>query len=92
MTDREIAAIESRIIKFGDALSELSRHRDRTKELIRIIHQPGFTTPAEALLLRGALDAMTAQARSLAQFSDTFHKGTLGIGRRVAKGAVRTAV
>lgn len=40
---------------------------DFMDEMWRYIHRPGFTTPAEALLVAGMLEAIDAQARTLAQ-------------------------
>jgi hypothetical protein len=91
MPKRDIAAIESRLREIDNMLSELSRHRARTKELLRIIRQPGWTTPAEFLLSRVVLDSMLLHGGQLVQLSDAFHKGALDIAKRGEKGTGKTA-
>jgi hypothetical protein len=67
MSDKHIAMIDKKITALSDALANLGKGTDM-KELIRIIRFPGWTTPAEAWLVMGALDALTAQANQLAKF------------------------
>jgi hypothetical protein len=64
-TADHLARIESRIKDVDRAVSDLTDAKV-TQELLQIIHRPGWTTPAEALLVLASLDSMHAQATALA--------------------------
>ena len=61
MEKRQLDRLESSIKQLCEGLDGLP-DRQQFFELLRIIHQPGWTTFPEALLIQGLVDAMTAQA------------------------------
>lgn len=61
-----IAVIDKKITALSDALAHLGKGTD-LKELLRIIRQPGWTTPAEFAFAVTILDSMTEQANQLAR-------------------------
>jgi hypothetical protein len=76
-----VARLESRIKEVEQALSAAADPK-MTQEMLLIIHRPGFTTPAEVLLVTAALDSLHAQATAL-----TSHRQALLNGcRAVAAG------
>jgi hypothetical protein len=68
--------LERSIRSLGDCLNRLSSDND-VAEFLRIIHRPGWTTPAEFKLVTGIVESMIAQARALTQL-----KGALMTGSR----------
>jgi hypothetical protein len=58
MSDNHAKTLESAIREFQSCVHDMS-NSNNTEELLRIIHKPGFTTPAEFLLLISALKAAT---------------------------------
>lgn len=64
MEKHELLKVEAHIqaIKAADAVLADSGDAD---ELWRIIHQPGWTTLAEAAFLEAALESISAQTRQL---------------------------
>jgi len=59
-----LAKIEGHIESIRSAHAALADSSD-ADELFRIIHQPGWTTPAEVAFLTTALESMQAQTRQL---------------------------
>jgi hypothetical protein len=49
-------------------------------DLISIIHRPGWTTPAEFMLVSGLVDAMTAHTKVIAGLQQTLLGGAAAIG------------
>lgn len=62
MAHHDIKALEKKVTDLSNALAHLGT-TDDLKELIRIIHGPGWTTPAEFLLVTSALESISAQTR-----------------------------
>jgi hypothetical protein len=44
-------------------------------DLITVVHQPGFTTPAEARLIAGIVAAMTRTVENVAELKTSLHEG-----------------
>jgi len=64
MQKREISHLEARIKEMREDLTSLADGAP-FQEFLKIIHHPGFTTPAEILLFTGIVDSMRAQAGAL---------------------------
>ena len=64
MEKHELAKIEAHIQAMRVAHAALADGSD-ADELFRIIHQPGWTTPAELAFLTTALESIQAQTRQL---------------------------
>ena len=73
--------IEARCKDLSQNLKTPADERNMT-ELMTIIHRPGWTTPAEALLVGGYLDAMNAHAQHLANLSQTLLAGARAVGTK----------
>lgn len=65
MTKDQLKRLQKNTSLLQELLSDLGR-ADELKELLRHIRQPGWTTPAEFILVSRGLEAATAQARALA--------------------------
>ena len=64
MEKRDVIHLEAQIKQLRGNLSGLADGKP-FEELLVIIHKPGFTTPAEALLLTGLVDSMIEQTNCL---------------------------
>jgi len=58
-----------------------------TDELWRIIHNPGWTTPAERLLVTASLEYIIAQAKLLNNLQQNLLAGARAVGKTQAAGA-----
>ena len=58
-----------------------------TDELWRIIHNPGWTTPAERLLVTASLEYIIAQAKLLNNLQQNLLVGARAVGKTQAAGA-----
>lgn len=76
---KHIVTLDKKISALSDALAHLGKGTD-LKELLRIIGNPGWTTPAELAFTVAILDSMQAQAAQLTKLSERL----LGAGRKVA--------
>jgi hypothetical protein len=79
MPRQHVKKLEGRIRALGKSLSALTDD-SYEKEFLRIIHKPGWTTPAEFNLVVGALDSMVSQARSLANQKRALLAGSKAVG------------
>ena len=79
MEKHELSLIEAHIqsIKTSHAALGDSSEMD---ELFKVIHFPGFTTPAELAFLRASLDSIIAQTKQLA----ALRQGVLTAAKLVA--------
>lgn len=75
MPRHDIPGLEKKITDLSKALANLSSEDD-LRELIRIIRKPGWTTPAEFILVSGMVDTMAAQVKALSQMKDVLLKGS----------------
>jgi len=67
--------LERQINDLSHNLTDLARDGD-FKELIKIIHQPGWTTPAELTLVTGTVESMIAQSKALIGLKQALIKGS----------------
>jgi len=65
MQQTDLNHLEKTVTELSNALSKLG-DGESLREFLRIIHQPGFTTPAEVLLFRGIADSLLEQTRAVA--------------------------
>jgi hypothetical protein len=71
----DIAYLEMRINQLGDQLEVMGDTGD-LKELIFLLHHPGWTTPAEYLLVSGIVDVMFEQVNSLTTLRQSLITGS----------------
>jgi len=64
MDKQQIATFESQIKEFNNSLRQLMGG-DSLDGLMKVIHQPGWTTIADIAFVGGILDSMVSQARAL---------------------------
>jgi len=77
----DLKQVESRISNVTQTLKALADDRELT-DLLAIIHKPGWTTPAEALLVNGLLDSMIAHAKHLAELKQTLLAGARAVSAK----------
>lgn len=66
MTDEhDLAGLDEKIGRLGRNLARLTEH-ELTATFPVIVHQPGWTTPAEAALVHASLDALTVHTEMIA--------------------------
>lgn len=71
----DLQGLGERIKKLDASLKALAGSGDKTvgasgddlTELLRIIHQPGWTTPAEFILVSGLVDSLTRQVEAMTE-------------------------
>jgi hypothetical protein len=74
------------LAKLGKKLSTLNDGFDGLgdgsdiKELLRIIHRPGWTTIAELTLVHGIVDSMNAHIEAIAGLKASLVKGSQQVG------------
>jgi len=64
MQQHDLTHLETRIKDMCDSLTSVADKKG-FEEFLTIIHKPGFTTPAEIALLRGVVDTMQEQTKTL---------------------------
>lgn len=81
----DIARLERDIRTLQKTVQALARD-DVYNQLLELIHRPGWTTPAEFLLVDGAVNSMTAQLRELTALRDTVVVAArqIAVGERVS--------
>jgi hypothetical protein len=82
MSEQHDIAVLARDIEALQKTLHAFAHEDPLAQLLKFIHQPGWTTPAEYLLVHGAINAMNAQVRELMTLRDV----VVGAGREIAAG------
>lgn len=82
MKQHDVVHIESQIKELRGSLARLAD--DRTlQELLFIIRQPGWTTPAEYTLVSGVVDSMLAHTEVLAGLTRVLVNGSRLVGTEV---------
>ncbi len=77
-SEHNLAHLEARIKELSTQLATLADTQD-LEELIIIIHRPGWTTPAEYVLVSGLVDAMHEHAKTLASLKQTLITGSRAV-------------
>ena len=80
MEIQHVEALEGKIKKLQTALTSFSVSED-FDELWKIIHRPGWTTPAEGIFASGLIESMIGQVEVLA----SMRKMLLTASREVGK-------
>jgi hypothetical protein len=70
MPSHDIPQLEKHIKSLHEAVNDLAQEDDFI-EMLKIIHFPGYTTPAEYRLVAGLIAEMTAQVRALTNLRGT---------------------
>lgn len=74
----DLVRLEERIKELRGHMSRMSITED-LDELLNIIHRPGWTTPAEMLLVAGLVDAMHEHAQAFATLRQTLVNGSRAV-------------
>ena len=77
----DIARLERDIVTLQKTVHAFAAE-DVYKQLLKYIHQPGWTTPAEFQLVEGVVNAMNAQLRELTALRDV----VVGASRQIGAG------
>jgi hypothetical protein len=81
MNAEQLNHLEKSINNLRTELRKLTSGDDLAA-LIPVIHRPGFTTPAEATLVAGIVNAMTVHAQALLQLQGALVKGANMVGAK----------
>lgn len=76
----DIKKLEKKVTSISKLLANLNSAADFRK-LILEWRRPGWTTPAEFLLVSGILDSMEGQVKALAQLKGDLIKGSKAVTR-----------
>ena len=82
----DIARLEVRLQDLGEALTGLA-DCEAIGETLRYIHQPGWTTPAEYLLVNELVSALHAQVEVMREMTGALVAGAREIGTAAKVGA-----
>jgi hypothetical protein len=86
MEQPEVAKLEKNIHSLRSDLKRIT-FDEGTEEFLKIIRRPGWTTPAEGLLVNALIDSMRAQVQVLAGMQAALLAGSREV--RVEARAVR---
>jgi hypothetical protein len=78
MSKHDVAHLESAAKKLRQQLADLNSDA-YFEELIPIWRRPGWTTPAELLLVEGAINAMIGAAGQLAEMQQALLRGSQAV-------------
>jgi len=86
MEKHDITKLEKHVKELNQNLNSLA---DNTEfdELLRIIHRPGWTTPAEFLFAMGVVESMTVHARALTDLKRTLINASRKVSETKSAGA-----
>ncbi len=85
MESHELKRLEENIKALRHSLRELSDNPE-LEELLKIIHRPGWTTPAEASLVGGIVDSARVQVQALAELKRVLVAGSQIVGTQTVRG------
>lgn len=74
----DVARLESNVKSIQKALRDLAQEDDFI-ELIKHFHQPGWTTPAEFMLVSGVIDQFAVQVKTLAATKQLLLEGSKAV-------------
>ena len=80
-TKIDLAKLDKKVTALSKALANLGRGTD-LKELIRIIRNPGWTTPAELAFTVAILDSMQGQVAQLSKLSGALVRSAKRVSTR----------
>ena len=79
--DAKIKSLEGRLNHLSDKLATFGSHAQQVNGLIPIIHAPGWTTPAEVMLISGVVEAMIKHTELVAELHTALVRGAQAIGK-----------
>lgn len=79
MKAQHVRKMETTIKQVATSLGKLG-NGPGMPELLRIIHRPGFTTPAEIAFILSTLEAMLTMSKALAGLKDGLLAGSRAVG------------
>lgn len=79
--DAQIKALEGRLKTLGDKLSGFNAHAQQINDLLPIIHRPGWTTPAEILLVSGLVESLLQHSQILDATHAALIRGASAVGK-----------
>jgi len=77
----DLKKVELHITTLTQNLKGLAEDKDFA-ELLSIIRKPGWTTPAEALLVAGVLESMNAHTKHLTDLKQTLLAGARAVSTK----------
>jgi hypothetical protein len=77
----DVKTVESHVNNLTKGLKGLAEAPEFA-ELLTIIHRPGWTTPAEAALVAGMLEAMNAHVQHLTRMKQALLEGARAVGTK----------
>jgi hypothetical protein len=75
----DLKRLEERIDLLSKSMAKAADGKD-VRELITIIHRPGWTTPAEFTLVLGIVDSMIGHADAMLGLKEALIKGSRAVG------------
>lgn len=78
MTKVQLRRLEANVNALQKILAGFGRSSDLA-ELLKNIRRPGWTTPAEFLLVNGTISSMTAHAKLLGEMQSSLLKGARAV-------------
>ena len=79
--DAQIKALEGRMNHLRDKFASFDLHARQIGDLIPIIHRPGWTTPAEVLLVSGLVESMLQHSQILDSMHGVLIRGAQAVGK-----------
>lgn len=79
MLKHDVARLEAQVKEMSHSLKQLADGKE-FEEFVLLIHRPGWTTPAEFMLVSGVVDSMLAQTKSLASLKQALLVGSRQVG------------
>jgi hypothetical protein len=77
----DIKRLEKKVTSISDALAKLG-NADDFRKLILEWRRPGWTTPAEFILVSGIVDSLAAQTAALGKLKNDLIKGSKAVTSR----------
>jgi len=74
MEAHERTSLETRITALAQSFASVADPKDFTA-LLQLIHRPGWTTPAESLLVQGIIEAMDGHIQVLTRLKQALMEG-----------------
>jgi hypothetical protein len=77
----DVKHLEARVKELRDGVTKMAQGKDH-EEFLRLIRRPGWTTPAEAALVSGILDAMVGQMKAMQDLHQALMAGARQVGAK----------
>jgi hypothetical protein len=75
MEQQHLTRLETQVKELDHSLANLTNDKD-FQEFLKIIHRPGWTTPAEQAFVTGIVDSMLAQTKALTGLKQALMTGS----------------